>query len=68
MARFIGGSNILVGKALDASHVALGGGTLATTGRALAKDETVSVSIRQHEIEIQIQTLLRRRRTCFTPS
>jgi iron(III) transport system ATP-binding protein len=53
VARFIGGSNILVGKALDASHVALGGGTLATTGRILAKDETVSVSIRQHEIEIQ---------------
>ena len=56
VARFIGGSNILVGKALDASHVATGGGTLATTGRSLAKGETVSVSIRQHEIEIQHQT------------
>jgi iron(III) transport system ATP-binding protein len=55
VARFIGGSNILVGKALDAGHVAVGGGALATTGRALAKDETVSVSIRQHEIAIQLQ-------------
>src|SRR6476646_8559197 len=52
VARFIGGSNILVGKALDASHVTVGGGTLATTGHGLAKDEKVSVSIRQHEIEI----------------
>jgi iron(III) transport system ATP-binding protein len=53
VARFIGGSNILVGKALDGSHVAAGGGTLATTGRLLTKGETVSVSIRQHEIEIR---------------
>ncbi|CAN5192714.1 ABC transporter ATP-binding protein [soil metagenome] len=52
VARFIGGSNILAGKALDAGRVAVGGGMLATTGRALIKDETVSVSIRQHEIEI----------------
>ena len=52
VARFIGGSNILAGKALDASRVTIGGGALATTGRALAKGETVSVSIRQHEIEI----------------
>jgi len=52
VARFIGGSNILSGKALDASHVALGGGTLVTSGRRLARDEAVSVSIRQHEIEL----------------
>jgi iron(III) transport system ATP-binding protein len=53
VARFIGGSNILQGKALDASHVAVGGGTLATTGRPLTTGETASVSIRQHEIGIQ---------------
>ncbi len=52
VARFIGGSNILSGKALDAGHVAIGGGTLATTGRPLVAGETVTVSIRQHEIEI----------------
>jgi iron(III) transport system ATP-binding protein len=52
VARFIGGSNILTGKALDAGRIAVGGGMLATTGRTLTRDETVSMSIRQHEIEI----------------
>jgi len=50
VARFIGGSNILAGKALDSSRVAVAGGTLATTGRVLATGEAVPVSIRQHEI------------------
>src|SRR6185295_17598723 len=36
VARFIGGSNILSGKAIDAGRVAAGGGTLATTGRTLS--------------------------------
>jgi iron(III) transport system ATP-binding protein len=52
VARFIGGSNILTGKAVDAGHVSVTGATLATTGRALTTGETVSVSIRQHEIAI----------------
>src|SRR5690349_10447855 len=52
VARFIGGSNILRGKAVDASHVAVAGGTLATSGRALTAGEPTSVSVRQHEIEI----------------
>jgi len=52
VARFIGGSNILAGKAIDASRIAIGGGTLATTGRALTAGESTSVSVRQHEIEI----------------
>ncbi len=52
VARFIGGSNILEGKAVAAGHISVAGGTLATSGRALAKGEAVSVSIRQHEIEI----------------
>ncbi len=52
VARFIGGSNILDGKAVDATHVAIGGATLETTGRTLTKGETVPVSIRQHEIEL----------------
>src|SRR5204862_320201 len=50
VARFIGGSNIIAGKALDASRVAVAGGTLSTTGRVLTRDEAVPVSIRQHEI------------------
>jgi iron(III) transport system ATP-binding protein len=52
VARFIGGSNILSGKALDRERVAAGGGVLRTTGRVLASGETVSMSVRQHEIEI----------------
>jgi iron(III) transport system ATP-binding protein len=52
VARFIGGSNILAGKAVDASRIALAGGTLTTTGRALTAGESTSVSVRQHEIEI----------------
>src|SRR6201998_2208404 len=33
VARFIGGSNILDGKAVDATHVAIGGSVLETSGR-----------------------------------
>jgi iron(III) transport system ATP-binding protein len=55
VARFIGGSNILVGKAIDSSRIALASATLATTGRALVAGEPTSVSIRQHEIEIMPQ-------------
>jgi len=52
VARFIGGSNILEGKAVDAKHIAIAGSTLETTGRTLARGEAVPVSIRQHEIEL----------------
>jgi iron(III) transport system ATP-binding protein len=52
VARFIGGSNILSGKAVDASRIAVGGGMLATTGRTLTAGEPTSVSVRQHEISI----------------
>jgi iron(III) transport system ATP-binding protein len=52
VARFIGGSNILEGRAVDATHVAIGGRTLETTGRTLTKGEVVALSIRQHEIEL----------------
>jgi iron(III) transport system ATP-binding protein len=52
VARFIGGSNILSGKAVDASRIAVAGGTLATTGRALTAGEPTTVSVRQHEISI----------------
>ncbi|MBV8392010.1 MAG: ABC transporter ATP-binding protein [Alphaproteobacteria bacterium] len=52
VARFIGGSNILTGKALDASRVEIAGSTVATIGRELRAGETVSVSVRQHEVEL----------------
>ena len=52
VARFIGGSNIVSGKAFDARRVSVGGGMLGTTGRSLTAGEAVSLSVRQHEIEI----------------
>jgi iron(III) transport system ATP-binding protein len=52
VARFIGGSNILEGKALDAEHVSIAGAALGTTGRPLKAGETVAVSVRQHDVEI----------------
>ncbi len=52
VARFIGGSNILEGRALDAERVSIGGAALRTTGRPLKTGETVAVSVRQHDVEI----------------
>ncbi len=52
VARFIGGANILEGKAVDTTSVAIDGARLAVSGRKLQPGETVSIAIRQHEIEI----------------
>jgi len=52
VARFIGGSNILTGTALDASHVSVAGAILATSGQKLTRSAPVAMSIRQHEIGI----------------
>jgi iron(III) transport system ATP-binding protein len=53
VARFIGGSNILEGKALDGERVSIGGAALRTTGRPLTAGETVAVSVRQHDVGLQ---------------
>jgi iron(III) transport system ATP-binding protein len=53
VARFIGASNILRGKALDAAHVSIAGTPVACSGgAALAPGADALVSIRQHEIGI----------------
>jgi iron(III) transport system ATP-binding protein len=52
VARFIGGSNILRGTALDAERVRVAGVALETIGRSLAAGESVPVSIRQHSIRL----------------
>ena len=52
VARFIGSSNILNGRALDANHIEFGGQTLSTSGRQLTAGQEVAVSIRPHEITI----------------
>ncbi len=52
VARFIGGSNVVRGKALDAGHMSLGGTPLRCVGVALTPGEGAAVSIRQHEIRL----------------
>ena len=47
-----GGSNILRGRALDATHVSFAGTSIECRGAALAKGVEVAVSVRQHEIGI----------------
>ena len=53
VARFIGGSNILKGRALDSERIETPGGILRTVGRTLTAGESVSMSVRQHEIGLQ---------------
>jgi len=52
VARFIGSSNIVKGKALDAGHIAVAGVPVSCTGAALAAGRDAAISIRQHEIRI----------------
>ena len=53
VARFLGGSNILRGKALEAGVLAVTGVPLACTGATLAAGGDGAISIRQHEIGIE---------------
>jgi iron(III) transport system ATP-binding protein len=52
VARFLGGSNIVRARALDATRVAFAGGTIACQGAALTAGAEVALSIRQHNIVI----------------
>jgi len=52
VARFLGGSNIVRGKALDATRISFGGAAIECPGATLAPGTEVAVSIRQHEIVI----------------
>jgi iron(III) transport system ATP-binding protein len=52
VARFLGGSNILRGKALDATTLSFAGTPLACTGASLTRGIDAAISIRQHEIDI----------------
>ncbi|HZX95501.1 MAG TPA: ABC transporter ATP-binding protein [Myxococcales bacterium] len=52
VARFLGGSNILRGTALDATHVSFAGVPIECQGAALAKGAQVAVCVRQHDIAI----------------
>jgi iron(III) transport system ATP-binding protein len=52
VARFIGASNIVRGKALDAEHVSVAGVPLRCVGRRLSAGEDTAISVRQHEIRL----------------
>ena len=52
VARFIGMSNVLKGKALDNSRVSFAGVPLRVTGDPLQPNAEAAVSIRQHQIEL----------------
>jgi iron(III) transport system ATP-binding protein len=52
VARFIGMSNVLKGKALGNDRVSFGGVPLRVTGDPLQPNAEAAVSIRQHQIEL----------------
>jgi iron(III) transport system ATP-binding protein len=52
VARFLGGSNIIRGKALDATRVAFAGTAVDCSGGPLVPGLEVALSIRQHDIGI----------------
>ena len=52
VARFIGASNVMKGRALDATHIAFAGTTLRCSGQALSPGTDAAVAIRQHEIAL----------------
>jgi len=52
VARFIGSSNVVKGRALDGSHISLAGVKLRCNGGTFKAGEPGAVSIRQHEIKL----------------
>jgi iron(III) transport system ATP-binding protein len=52
VARFLGGSNIVRGTALDATHISFAGSPIRCNGAGLVAGTPTSVSIRQHDIGI----------------
>jgi iron(III) transport system ATP-binding protein len=52
VARFIGMSNVVRGKALDDKHISVAGATLRCIGDGLAAGSDAAVSVRQHVIRL----------------
>src|SRR5204862_6560636 len=51
VARFIGASNVIKGKALDGNHLAFAGASLQVVGEILTAGQSAVVAIRQHDIQ-----------------
>jgi iron(III) transport system ATP-binding protein len=54
VARFIGSSNVVKGKALDASHIEIAGASLRCTGEPMSAGAPAAISIRQHEVRLSL--------------
>jgi iron(III) transport system ATP-binding protein len=54
VARFIGSSNVVKGKVLDAEHIEVAGAPIRCIGEKLAGSDG-AISIRQHEIKLSMQ-------------
>jgi iron(III) transport system ATP-binding protein len=54
-ASFLGGSNIIRGKALDATHMAFAGTTIECCGAPMVAGSAAAVSVRQHEVQLSAQ-------------
>jgi iron(III) transport system ATP-binding protein len=55
VARFIGASNVLKGKALDDHHMSFAGASLRATGVRLTAGRDAAVAVRQHDIQLSTQ-------------
>jgi iron(III) transport system ATP-binding protein len=52
VARFIGASNVIKGKALDDSHISCAGATLRCSGGKLAPGGEGAIAVRQHVVQL----------------
>jgi iron(III) transport system ATP-binding protein len=52
VARFLGGSNIIRGKALDANHLLFASATIECRGGPLVPGGDAALSVRPHEVEL----------------
>ena len=64
VARFIGSSNVIKGKALDDSHISFAGAALRCAGAKLAPAARPRSSIRQHDDRLSAEQAADTRRTC----
>ena len=55
VARFIGSSNVVKGRARDGDHVEIAGVTLRCVGARLTAGTEAAVSIRQHDVYIMLE-------------
>jgi iron(III) transport system ATP-binding protein len=52
VASFLGGSNIIRGRVLDATHMSFSGTTIACVGAPMVAGADAAVSVRQHEVRL----------------